>query len=280
MSCCSEADDGLTISIVTYYPDISEFLSSLKSLRAAIDYLYQKLTIDVRVTVVDNSVNSQIAAKISQLLQSELKGISQLLTPSINLGYGQGHNLAAENGTDYWHLVMNADVEMDEDALSAALKFFKQPENQKIGLISPHCLNGDGQRAYLCKRFPSVFDLALRGFAPAILRDLFQARLENYECRDYSEQQTVQSIVIVSGCFMFFRGQAWHATDGFASHYFLYFEDFDLCIRLNQAWRIAYVPSVRIVHHGGHAARKGLKHVVMFLRSACSFFSTHGWRII
>ncbi|MEE9345684.1 MAG: glycosyltransferase [Methylococcales bacterium] len=271
---------SLTISIVTYYPDINEFIQSLTSLKAAIDYLHQQLSIVTRVTVVDNSVNSRIASKISQLLQSELKGISQLLTPSLNLGYGLGHNLAAENGTGYWHLVMNADVELDEDALSAGLKFLKQPENQQIGLISPHCLNGDGQRAYLCKRYPSVFDLALRGFAPAALRELFQARLADYECRDHSEQQTVQPIVIVSGCFMLFRGQAWQATDGFASQYFLYFEDFDLSIRLNQAWRIAYVPSVRIVHHGGHAARKGLKHVALFMRSAWCFFSTHGWRII
>jgi GT2 family glycosyltransferase len=277
---CCETNHELTISIVTFFPDIPEFTHALTSLKIAINYLYQQMEIAVQVTVVDNSVNQQIASKISQLLQSELMGISHLVTPSVNIGYGQGHNLATEKGTGCWHLVMNADIELDEDALSAALTFLERPENQAVGLISPHCENSEGQRAYLCKRYPSVLDLALRGFAPIALRQLFQARLAEYECRDYTEQQSVEPITIVSGCFMFFRGDAWNAVNGFSSQYFLYFEDFDLCMRLYQAWSIAYVPSVRIVHHGGNAARKGFKHIVLFARSACCFFSTHGWIII
>ncbi|MEE9412875.1 MAG: glycosyltransferase [Methylococcales bacterium] len=275
-----ETNHRLSISIVTYFPDITEFTHTLTSLKAAIDYLYQEMSIVTHVTVVDNSVNQQIASQVSQLLQSELRGISQMETSSVNIGYGLGHNLAAAKGVGRWHLVMNADIELDKDALSTALTFLEHPDNQTVGLISPHCVNGDGRRAYLCKRYPSVLDLALRGFAPAALRQLFKDRLAIYECRDYSDYQPVESIMIVSGCFMFFREQAWNTTGGFAAQYFLYFEDFDLSMRLHQIWRIAYVPNIRIVHHGGHAARKGLKHVILFMRSACCFFSTHGWKII
>jgi GT2 family glycosyltransferase len=64
---------------------------------------------------------------------------------------------------------------------------------------------------------------------------------------------------------------------GFDPRYFLYFEDFDLSLRTPQHARIAYVPSVRIVHHGGGAARKGLRHVRLFLTSAIRFFDQHGW---
>ena len=280
MSNCFEANHQLTISIVTFYPDIPEFTHALTSLKAAVDYLYQQMEIVVQVTVVDNSVNQQIASRISRILQLELTGISQLVTPSVNIGYGQGHNLATKNGSGCWHLVMNADIILQEDALSAALTYLEKPENQTVGLISPHCEDGEGQRAYLCKQYPSVFDLALRGFAPLALRQLFQTRLAEYEYRDYTDQQPVEAIVIVSGCFMFFRGHAWHAVNGFSAKYFLYFEDFDLCMRLHEKWSIAYVPSVRIVHHGGNAARKGFKHILLFMRSACCFFSTHGWRII
>ena len=42
---------------------------------------------------------------------------------------------------------------------------------------------------------------------------------------------------------------------------------------------LAYVPAARIVHHGGEASRKGLRHVAWFLRSAWRFFATHGWKI-
>ncbi len=42
--------------------------------------------------------------------------------------------------------------------------------------------------------------------------------------------------------------------------------------------RIAYVPAVKVVHHGGHAARKGLRHIGLFVRGAATFFRLHGWK--
>jgi len=35
---------------------------------------------------------------------------------------------------------------------------------------------------------------------------------------------------------------------------------------------------VRIVHHGGGAARKGWRHVLRFTTSAVRFFNKHGWK--
>jgi GT2 family glycosyltransferase len=58
----------------------------------------------------------------------------------------------------------------------------------------------------------------------------------------------------------------------------MYFEDFDLSLRLAKEAGIAYEPAARIVHHGGGAARKGLRHVLWFVASAFRFFSRHGWR--
>jgi GT2 family glycosyltransferase len=280
MSINSASSGELIISIVTYHPDLAEFRRTLKSLKAAIDYLQQYRCHDVHVMVVDNSVDKHVALQLSQLLQEFLPEISALICSPANTGYGAGHLLATSNCRGCWYLAMNADVEMDVDALAAALVFLEHPDNQGVGLISPHCESGDGQRAYLCKRYPSVLDLALRGFAPAFLRKQFQTRLEHYEYRHCTEHQSVNSIRIVSGCFMFFRGQAWHDSGGFSVDYFLYFEDFDLCMRLSKMWDIAYVPQVRIIHHGGHAARKGLKHIFLFVRSARRFFATHGWRLI
>ena len=67
---------------------------------------------------------------------------------------------------------------------------------------------------------------------------------------------------------------------GFDEQYFLYFEDFDLSMRLRKFGRLMYVPSVRIVHHGGYAASKGWKHLRMFASSGFRFFRQHGWRWI
>jgi GT2 family glycosyltransferase len=77
---------------------------------------------------------------------------------------------------------------------------------------------------------------------------------------------------------MFVRRKAIDATGGFDPRFFLYFEDFDWSVRLNRVVRTAYVPSVQVIHHGGGAARKGLRHIGYFLRSGARFFNKHGWK--
>ncbi|HNF67175.1 MAG TPA: glycosyltransferase family 2 protein, partial [Plasticicumulans sp.] len=54
---------------------------------------------------------------------------------------------------------------------------------------------------------------------------------------------------------------------------------FDLSLRAGRITHIAQVSNVKIVHHGGHAARKGWHHIRMFVRSGITFFNTHGWKL-
>jgi hypothetical protein len=77
---------------------------------------------------------------------------------------------------------------------------------------------------------------------------------------------------------MLCRRAALEQVGGFHPDYFLYFEDFDLSLRLATVTRLAYAPQVRIVHLGGHTARKGWRHIGLFLWAAVRFFRRHGWR--
>ena len=78
---------------------------------------------------------------------------------------------------------------------------------------------------------------------------------------------------------MFLRSELLRDLGGFCERYFLYFEDFDLSMRARRRADIVLVPSVHIRHLGGEAARKGMAHVGMFLRSGLRFFGEHGWRL-
>lgn len=194
-----------------------------------------------------------------------------------NPGFGAGHNLCLEEVGDV-HLILNPDVELAADALEKALTFLEA--NPECGLLAPAARWDDGRVQYLCKRPPAVWDLFLRGFAPGWLKRICDDRLARYEMRDVIGEQVVWDPPIASGCCMFVRGEALRRIGGFDPDYFLYFEDFDLSLRLAQVMKITYVPTVRIVHHGGHAARKGRHHIQLFVRSAWRFFQLHGWRWI
>ena len=192
-----------------------------------------------------------------------------------NVGYGRGHNLALNIEQQGYHLFLNPDVEIDEDALLYGLYFLN--EHPLVGLVSPYATDNNGHKQYLCKRYPRVFNLLVRGFMPRWIKKLNESGESNYEMHDLSENEPTVGIPIASGCFMLCRNSVIAEIGGFDPGYFLYFEDFDFSIRLNEVSKIAYLPDMKIKHMGGNAAKKGLFHISLFIGSGIRFFSRHGW---
>lgn len=195
-----------------------------------------------------------------------------------NIGYGRGHNLSILQSSSDYHLVLNPDVTLSDETLVQGLQYMKQ--TPQVVALSPAVRDGAGNRQYVCKRFPTVLDFLLRGFAPGFLKSMFSRRLARYEMRDLSDESASTNIPIISGCFMLFRTAVLHAVSGFDENYFLYFEDFDLSLRVHDKGALAYLPSMHIVHLGGHSARKGFAHIRMFARSGIRFYNTHGWKLL
>ncbi|WP_334044698.1 glycosyltransferase [Burkholderia ambifaria] len=272
----------LSISVVAYRPDpvlldrtLSTLLDSLLALRDAPQALdCERLA---KFYLVDNGGSEIPQAWLERL---EQVGIDfEVLRGHGNVGYGRGHNLAIERSDSVFHLVLNPDVLCQRDTLTAASELMAAyPE---IGLVVPEVRGEDGSIQYLCRRYPKVLDLLLRGFAPQSIRRLFKGRLERYEMREEcGTAEDVWGPAIVSGCFMFFRSSVLRKLAGFDPRYFLYFEDYDLSLRTAEVARIVYSPRVRIVHFGGGAARKGWLHIRLFVVSAIQFYNRFGWRWI
>jgi len=269
---------SLTVAIVTHAPDLAVLADVLAQLDRAVAHARERsLLHEARLVLVDNGPGPDWREPLQRLLGSAgLAMEAELLSGHGNVGYGAGHNLALWRRGGDFHLILNPDVLLEDDALSEGLTFMVvHPE---AGLVAPAAWDEAGRRQYLCKAYPTVLDLALRGFAPGRLRRRFQARLDRYELRDRTGDTVLWDPPIASGCFMLCRRSALERIGGFRPEYFLYFEDFDLSLRLASSARLAWVPTVRIVHLGGHASRKGIRHIGLFLRSAIRFFDRHGWR--
>lgn len=261
----------LTISIVTFNPDFNELEKTLDSLKIALTDFDSR---SFSIIVVDNSFSNEVASFLSRRYP-ELR--LKIIHGQGNIGFGRAHNLAMLQQMGEFHLILNPDVQIASDALENALQFMKT--NEDCGLLSPHAMWPTGQRQYLCKRYPSVFDLALRGFAPKIIRSLFSARLARYELQAETQKEVYWNPPIVSGCFMFFRSTTLKNAGGFNDKFFLYFEDFDLSLRSHKIATTAYVPTVRLFHAGGHASKKGFWHIKIFFQSAMTFYRIHGLKL-
>jgi GT2 family glycosyltransferase len=272
----------LRISVVTYAPDAGVLGRTLASLAEAVRHaIGSDALATADVVLIDNGPDAGARGTVEAAaheFRSAATGVPvRVLSGHGNVGYGAGHNLALAGSDATFHLVLNPDVVMARDALAQAARFMEARPD--VGLLTPSVTDEAGRLQYLCKRYPTPLVLALRGFAPRSVRSVFEATLARYEMRDLiGDTRVVDDVPIASGAFMFCRTSALASLNGFDPAFFLYFEDFDLSLRLARHARIAYVPAVRIVHYGGHTARKGAAHVRMFAASALRFFRKHGWR--
>jgi GT2 family glycosyltransferase len=261
----------LTVSIVTFRPDIPVLRVTLATLATALGPLDRSR---VEIFIIDNSEAETVPAVVAETLAGFT---TRILQGHGNIGFGRGHNLVLPQ-VGLFHLILNPDIEMEPTALIRSLEFMRgHPE---CGLLSPLAFWPDGTRQYLCKRYPAAFDLFLRGFAPQGVKRLFAKRLARYELRKETAGPVFWDPPIVSGCFMFFRGQTFRVLRGFDPRYMLYFEDFDLSLRSARYARTAYVADVEVIHAGGHASRKGFWHLRQFLGSSLIFYRNHGFKIL
>ena len=265
---------SFSATIVTYRPDAAQLASALASLRANIDEARGRgLVSGAEVFIVDNTPGE--APPGLERSASGLGG-ARVVRGQGNVGYGRANNLVLEELRSEVHLVMNPDVELQPGALVAALEAMR--DDPSIGIVAPSVRDAAGAPGHLCKRYPSVWVLLLRGFAPRFARQAFARRLDDYEMRDLPSDRR-SAVPLASGCFMLVRTALFKRLRGFDPRFFMYFEDYDLSLRAGREAQVVYVPAARIVHHGGDAAAKGARHVAWFLASAWRFFARHGWKI-
>ncbi len=271
---------SISFGIVLY--DTPELIirELLQSLRSAIVCL-KNCKDDLKFTIflIDNSKESRFQKTGFDSYHDSMKELNidfNHIHGHGNVGYGGAHNLVIGQLASDIHVILNPDVAMDERALLEVIDIFHH--NRSVVMLSPSAINSNGVKQYLCKCYPDIFTLAVRAFIPSPLKRLFKKRLARYEMHNLPENKASSDIPLVSGCCMFTDTKSLQKVGGFDEGYFLYFEDFDLSLRIKKFGSLVYAPAVQIRHAGGQAARKGLRHILLFARSGFRFFSLHGWR--
>ncbi|MCK5816179.1 MAG: glycosyltransferase family 2 protein, partial [Flavobacteriaceae bacterium] len=124
--------------------------------------------------------------------------------------------------------------------------FFKN--NPKVGVAIPQQLDHNKQPAY-------SFD-----FNHGIRRLIFGIGFVNFfkkEKRKKKLYTTPISVDFIQGCFMFFDKKAFSMVGGFDTNIFLYYEEMDICYRLNKKGFDSYlVPDTKFIHLEGESTQK------------------------
>lgn len=191
-------------------------------------------------------------------------------------GYGENHNRNLKRAAGEYFVIMNTDILVQPDAFVKLRDYLEK--NPDTGIVSPKILNEDGTIQGLNKRYPTLWDLFLRRFMPRAIRGRFQRRLDYYEMKDRG-YDTSYDVQFMSGSFMFCRTELLRQVGGFDPRYFLYFEDVDLCRRMQSICRTVYFPDVSAVHLWERSAHNDWLYTYHFIRSAWIYFSRWGWRL-
>lgn len=198
-----------------------------------------------------------------------------LLVNSINRGFGAAHNQNLKKIDADYILVLNPDVEILPGTLSSMLNFMKN--HPDAGVVGCKILNPDGTIQYSCRRYPSPSVIFCRGL---LLDSFLPETINHYLMKDWDHKQTIP-VDWLTGCCLMLRKKTLDKIGLFDEKFFLYFEDVDLCARINKNWKVYYLHSASMIHDYQHESRKiGNWRLKWYHMISCLiYFNKHRWRI-
>jgi GT2 family glycosyltransferase len=190
------------------------------------------------IIVIDNHSEDDTITNISKLPHVKL------IKNQNNLGFSIANNQGAKIAKGNYLLFLNSDMELIDDSMLNLVHFFqKHPE---IGAIGPKFLNPD--KSTQASVFPP--------------QTLTNAIKEFWLGKEYSYTKYVPSgshpsaVNSISGGALFMRKKYFDKLHGWDEKYHFYFEDMDLCRKINNDGKLVYYyPKCRVIHHHGASGR-------------------------
>jgi GT2 family glycosyltransferase/glycosyltransferase involved in cell wall biosynthesis len=229
---------GSELAIVTVLhnsgPELEALLASLeRHLPAA------------QVVVVDSGSSDGGA----ELARSWAGGTAKLLELGENVGFGRGVNAGLALVERPVTALLNPDVELLDASLEAA---GREALRDPARLIAPLVLRPDGSREDNAQHEPGTLPLVGHALVPgAALPQPLAARAEPWRSRHPREVGWAVGSCLVARTDLFRR------LGPFDERTFMYAEDLELGLRARDAGvRTLFWPAARVVHSGGHSARR------------------------
>ena len=202
----------------------------------------------VETIVVDNHSKDNSA----QMVREEFPWV-HVIESNENLGFGRANNLAFEAARGRYIVLLNSDAFLQADTLSLSLE--KMQADPTVGLASGRLVGRDGILQPSARMFPNPIRqwLVISGLADRYPRSRFFGQAD----RTWADPMQPAEVDWVPGAYSIIPAGILHEHGFFDPRFFLYYEEVDLCLRIQKAgFKIMYWPEIRIVHVGGESSRQ------------------------
>lgn len=175
-------------------------------------------------------------------------------------GYGANQNAAFLRCETPYFCVTNPDVRLPTDPFDPLLDALA---DRHAAVAAPLVRNPAGEVEDSARHFPTA-------------RFLIRKALGRKSAPDYPVDGGPRTVDWVAGMFMLFKSDVYREIRGFDEAYFLYYEDVDVCRRLQAAgWSVVYEQRAEIVHDARRASRRDPRLAFHHLASAARFLSRY-----
>ncbi|MCM4159360.1 glycosyltransferase family 2 protein [Antarcticibacterium flavum] len=205
--------------------------------------------VSLQIVIVDNASQYTDYIKLADYHRG-LENNVKLLRSRINTGFGGGNMIGANLCDAKYIAFVNNDTILENDCLSILRDFMI--ENPEAGICGPQGFKEDNTLLPTIDHFASVKrEIFGRKFLEKINSKKYPTRKKEYDHPVRSQ--------FIAGSFMFFRTEDFNEIGGFDTNIFLYYEETDLCKRLLNLKKYAYlVPAARFMHYHGASTEKSL----------------------
>ena len=223
----------------------------------------------LRVLVRDNASKDRA---------EEVRGMPrvELIQGKENIGYSRGINSLAHLGNAPYLLLLNPDCVLQPDFCDLALAYMEA--SPQVGGLGPLILDPEGSVQGSARKFPSVLT-GLFGRSSLLSRLLpGNAATRREVLTETGPPRKPMTCDWISGACLLVRREAFEQAGGMDEDYFLFWEDADLCARLNKCgWQVVYYPRPTVEHQVGGSRRSNmLRSIWHFHRSAFLWLTKHG----
>jgi GT2 family glycosyltransferase len=220
------------------------------------------------VIVVDNHspLDRTMARLVARLRRTP--GVS-LRRWGRNRGFARASNEGCRLSQGDWLLLLNPDVSVPDGFLEEVLALTERiaDTDLRAGIVGLGLRNSDGSPQGSAGPFPTL--------AGTLARLLLPRHRRKYLALPASRRRRVPW---VTGCCLLVRRDCWQQLGGFDEHFFLYYEDVDLCRRARDlGWSVWYEPGVRVTHHAPLHARAVPPRLRVFTRHALLTYAARHW---
>jgi len=198
-----------------------------------------------------------------------------------NLGFAAANNVAFRQAHGRYVVLLNSDAFLGEGTLVRAVDLMDS--HGRVGLAGGLLVGRDGQWQPSARLFPSISNdlLALTGLSSRFRGSKVFGRAD----RTWADPEESAETDWVPGAFSIIRRSVLDEVGHFDEHFFLYYEEVDLCRRIKAAgFSVAYWPELKLVHIGGESSKtikrlsmssSGAQLSLWRMRSALLYYRKH-----